>query len=59
MGDGEQQKGQLSEARRFAAKYNLDNLIAIVDYNQLQISVPSTMSCPKISAKTGNPTAGK
>lgn len=38
MGDGEQQKGQLSEARRFAAKYNLDNLIAIVDYNQLQIS---------------------
>ncbi len=38
MGDGEQQKGQLSEARRFAAKYNLSNLTAIVDYNQLQIS---------------------
>jgi transketolase len=38
MGDGEQQKGQLSEARRFASKYNLDNLIAVVDYNQLQIS---------------------
>ncbi len=38
MGDGEQQKGQISEARRFAAKYKLDNLIAIVDYNQLQIS---------------------
>ena len=38
MGDGEQQKGQLGEARRFAAKYNLDNLTAIVDYNQLQIS---------------------
>ncbi len=38
MGDGEQQKGQLSEARRFAAKFKLSNLTAIVDYNQLQIS---------------------
>ena len=37
MGDGEQQKGQLSEARRFAVKYQLNKLIAIVDYNQLQI----------------------
>jgi len=38
MGDGEQQKGQISEARRFAVKYCLDNIIAIVDYNELQIS---------------------
>jgi len=38
MGDGEQQKGQLSEARRMAAKYSLTSLIAIVDYNRLQIS---------------------
>jgi len=38
MGDGEQQKGQISEARRFAVKYKLNNLTAIVDYNQLQIS---------------------
>ncbi|MCX7991683.1 MAG: transketolase [Proteobacteria bacterium] len=38
MGDGEQQKGQLSEARRFAKKYNLNNLFAIIDYNRLQIS---------------------
>lgn len=38
MGDGEQQKGQLSEARRFAVKYNLTNLTAFCDYNQLQIS---------------------
>ena len=38
MGDGEQQKGQISEARRFAVKYCLDNIIAIVDYNQLQTS---------------------
>ena len=35
MGDGEQQKGQITEARRFAVKYKLNNLIAIVDYNQL------------------------
>lgn len=38
MGDGEQQKGQISEARRFAVKYNLNKLTAIIDYNQLQIS---------------------
>ncbi len=38
MGDGEQQKGQLCEARRFAVKYGLSNLTAIVDYNRLQIS---------------------
>ena len=37
MGDGEQQKGQLCEARRFAVKYNL-NITAFIDYNQLQIS---------------------
>lgn len=38
MGDGEQQKGQLSEARRFAKKFELSNLFAIVDLNGLQIS---------------------
>ncbi|MFP3870660.1 MAG: transketolase [Syntrophobacteria bacterium] len=37
MGDGEQQKGQVSEARRFAVKYRLNNLVAIVDRNYLQI----------------------
>ncbi|MCL2062993.1 MAG: transketolase family protein [Candidatus Cloacimonetes bacterium] len=37
MGDGEQQKGQISEARRFAVKYGLNNLTAIVDYNKIQI----------------------
>jgi transketolase len=36
MGDGEQQKGQIAEAIRFAGKYNLDNLIAIIDNNKLQ-----------------------
>lgn len=38
MGDGEQQKGQISEARRFASKYRLTNLAVLVDYNKLQIS---------------------
>ncbi len=37
MGDGEQQKGQLSEARRFATKYKLKNITAFIDYNKLQI----------------------
>ncbi|MHB1456883.1 MAG: transketolase [Armatimonadota bacterium] len=36
MGDGEQQKGQISEARRFAVKYRLHNLTAIIDCNHLQ-----------------------
>lgn len=38
MGDGEQQKGQISEARRFAVKYGLTNLTVVVDRNRLQIS---------------------
>ncbi len=37
MGDGEQQKGQIAEARRFATKFSLGNLIGIVDRNHLQI----------------------
>ena len=36
MGDGEQQKGQLAEAQRFAAHYSLSNLTAIIDCNDLQ-----------------------
>lgn len=46
MGDGEQQKGQISEARRFALKYGLANITAIIDYNKLQISgsIDSVMS---------------
>lgn len=37
MGDGEQTKGQIGEARRFAVKYKLNNLAVIVDKNGLQI----------------------
>jgi transketolase len=37
MGDGDLQKGQASEAMRFAHKYKLNNLLVIVDRNRLQI----------------------
>jgi len=37
MGDGEQQKGQIIEAIRYASKYKLDNLIVVIDRNHLQI----------------------
>lgn len=37
IGDGETQEGQNWEAAMFAAAKNLDNLIAITDYNKLQI----------------------
>lgn len=40
MSDGEQQKGQVSEARRFAKKYHLDNLTVVIDHNGIQLSGP-------------------
>ncbi len=36
IGDGECQEGQIWEAAMAAAKFKLNNLIAIVDYNKLQ-----------------------
>lgn len=41
MGDGEQAEGSVWEAAMFAAHYGLDNLVAIVDRNKLQISGPT------------------
>lgn len=38
MGDGEQQKGEISEAQRFAVKYKLNNLTIIIDNNGVQAS---------------------
>jgi len=38
MGDGEQNKGQISEARRFAAKYHIRNVIPIIDVNDNQLT---------------------
>lgn len=37
MGDGEQQEGQVWEALMYAPHNKIDNLIAIVDYNNAQI----------------------
>ncbi|HIZ55093.1 MAG TPA: transketolase, partial [Firmicutes bacterium] len=37
MGDGEQEEGQVWEAAMLASHYKLDNLVAIVDNNGLQI----------------------
>lgn len=51
MGDGEQQKGQLSEARAFARKYKLNNLSAIIDMNNLQASGNTASIMPGDIAK--------
>ena len=40
LGDGELEEGQVWEAAMAAAHYKLDNLVAIVDYNGLQIDGP-------------------
>jgi transketolase len=37
MGDGEQNEGNVWEAAMFTAKYNLNNVIAITDRNNIQI----------------------
>jgi transketolase len=47
MGDGEQQKGQISEALRFAGKYKLDNLMVVIDRNHLQICGETTCVMPQ------------
>lgn len=41
MGDGEQQEGSVWEAAMAGAHYELDNLVAIIDRNRLQISGPT------------------
>ncbi|MDR1130962.1 MAG: transketolase [Oscillospiraceae bacterium] len=40
IGDGESQEGQIWEASMLAAHLKLDNLIAFLDYNKLQIDGP-------------------
>lgn len=37
IGDGESQEGIIWEASMFAAQHNLDNLVGILDYNNMQI----------------------
>ncbi|QQR90580.1 MAG: transketolase [Myxococcales bacterium] len=46
MGDGEIQEGQVWEAAMSAAKYKIDNLIGILDYNRGQIDGPVSEVMP-------------
>jgi transketolase len=51
LGDGECQEGQVWEAVMSAAKFRLDNLTAIVDWNGLQLTgtIPDTMPMPNLA----------
>ena len=53
MGDGEQGEGSILEAAMAANRYHLDNLVAFIDRNGLQISGPteSVMPIEDIRAK--------
>ena len=53
MGDGEQQEGQIWEAAMEAANYKLDNLVAILDNNHLQIDgkTDTVMNVEPLAAK--------
>ncbi len=55
MGDGEQQEGQVWEAAMEAGHFQLDNLIAIIDCNRLQIDgwVKDVMGVEPLCAKYG------
>jgi len=46
LGDGELNEGQVWEAALCASKFGLDNLIAIVDYNHLQLDGPCETVMP-------------
>ena len=56
MGDGEQQEGQVWEAAMEAGHYKLDNVIAIIDCNRLQIDglVKDVMQVEPLAAKYGS-----
>lgn len=53
LGDGELEEGEVWEAAMFAAHYKLDNLVAFVDFNGLQIDgdVEEVMSPLPIAGK--------
>jgi transketolase len=53
MGDGEQAEGSVWEAAMAASHYNLDNLVAIIDRNKLQItgSTEDVMSLEPLETK--------
>ena len=53
LGDGEIQEGQVWEAAMFSAHYKLDNLTAILDYNNVQLmgNVPDIMGIAPVDKK--------
>jgi transketolase len=53
MGDGEQQEGQVWEAAMEAGHFKLDNIVAVIDCNQLQIDgwVKDVMNVEPLAAK--------
>jgi len=53
MGDGEQQEGQVWEAAMEAGHFKLDNIIAVIDVNRLQIDgwVKDVMEVQPLDAK--------
>jgi transketolase len=46
VGDGETNEGSVWESAMFAAKFNLDNLVFIIDRNNIQLSGDSSMVMP-------------
>ena len=53
LGDGETQEGQVWEAAMFCAHYKLDNITAILDYNNVQLmgNVPDIMGIAPVKDK--------
>jgi transketolase len=53
LGDGEIQEGQIWEAAMFAAFHKVDNVVAIVDYNRIQLDgfVKDIMELEPLAAK--------
>lgn len=53
LGDGEIQEGQIWEAAMFGAFHKVDNLVAIVDYNKIQLDgfVSDIMEIAPVAAK--------
>ena len=53
LGDGEVEEGQIWEAAMFASHFKLDNIIAFVDYNKLQVDgeTKRIMNLEPLSAK--------
>ena len=58
MGDGEQEEGQVAEARRSIAKFNLNNLTIIIDCNGQQLDNSLEKIAPTMDIKKDYLAAG-